>query len=318
MRSRSSIRLWLAMAGIAVGLGASPSGGAAAPLGQPNAAAEQHVLVGAGDIAGPWLGDDQTANLLDKIPGTVFTLGDNSYLMGSTPEYMAWYELTWGRHKARTRPAPGNHDYEAGGGGNGGAYFDYFGAAAGPPNGYYSYDLGEWHVVVLNQECAKIGGCGPTSAQAQWLRNDLGTHPTACTVAIMHYPRFNSGGKGQTEGIARGQTFWDILYEHHAEIVMSGDEHVYERFAPQTPKGQLDTAHGIRHFTVGTGGGLSGSFPAGSVKPNSEARIAGVFGVLKLTLGQGSYTWEFVPVEGATATDSGSGVCHGPAMATSG
>lgn len=268
------------------------------------------VLVGAGDIAGPWLGDDQTADLLDDIEGQVFTLGDNAYLLGSAAEYLAWYELTWGRHKARTRPAPGNHDYEAGGGGNGGAYFDYFGAAAGPRDrGYYSYDVGDWHVVVTNQECTKIGGCDADSAQAQWLREDLAANSRRCTAAILHYPRFNSGEKGEAGGIARGQAFWEILYEHHVDVVLSGDNHVYERFAPQTPTGQLDEVNGIRQFTVGTGGGLAGSFP-GTPKPNSEARIAGVNGVLKLTLGQRSYGWEFVPVAGQTATDSGTGRCH--------
>lgn len=268
------------------------------------------VLVGAGDIAGPWLEDEATAKLLDGIEGTVFTLGDNAYLQGSLPEYLAWYELTWGRHKARTRPAAGNHDFESGGGGDGSHYFAYFGPnAAGAPNGYYSYEAGLWHVIVLNGECSKIGGCGPGSPQEQWLRADLELHPNRCTLAMFHYPRFNSGEKGESQGTTRGQTLWNVLYEHGADVMLSADNHIYERFAPQTPTGVADPKYGIRQFTVGTGGALPGSI--GTVKKNSEVRFAGVHGVLKLTLDARSYAWDFIPIEGQTASDSGSALCHG-------
>jgi hypothetical protein len=137
----------------------------------------------------------------------------------------------------------------------------------------------------------------------------LATHPAKCTLAIAHYPRFNSGEKGEAIGIARSQTFWDVFYEHGVEIVLSGDNHIYERFAPQTPTGQSDPGRGVRQFTVGTGGALAGSI--GVIKPNSERRIAGVPGVLKLDLSRKGYSWQFVPVLGETETDAGSARCHG-------
>ena len=266
------------------------------------------TFVGAGDIAGAWPTDDLTALLLDSIPGQVYTVGDNVYLNGWAEEYQAFYGPSWGRHKWRTRPAVGNHDYASSIGGVWGAeYHDYFGAAAGPRGlGYYSYDVGAWHVVVLNGECAKVGGCGPDSPQADWLRADLATHPTFCTAAIFHYPRFNSGEKGN---FTVGQTLWEILHMYGAEVVLSGDNHVYERFAPQTPTGTY-FKHGIRQFIVGTGGGPPGRL--GVPKANSERFIAGEFGVLKFELGRKSYTWEFVPALDAANTDSGADRCHGP------
>jgi acid phosphatase type 7 len=298
-----------ALVALAVMVVPSASAGGATPVLAPGDTVTG-VLVGAGDIAGPWLGDDQTADLLDTIPGQVFTLGDNAYLEGTHAEYLLWYELTWGRHKARTRPAAGNHDFEAGGGGDGSGYFAYFGAAAGPPHAYYSYDVGAWHVIVLNGECSKIGGCGPGSPQSEWLLADLARHRNRfCTVAMFHYPRFNSGGKGETQGVARGQHFWEVLHASGVDLVLSGDEHLYERFAPMAPDGTADPEFGIRQFTVGTGGGLAGSFR--TPMPGSEARIAGVEGVLKLTLGHRSYAWDFVPVAGKTGSDTGWGRCHG-------
>lgn len=266
---------------------------------------ESATLVGAGDIAGcAWLGDENTATLLDGIPGTVFTTGDNVYLAGTLLEYLACYEPSWGRHKARTRPAPGNHDYQTAPL-QGLGYFQYFGAAAGPADkGYYAYDAGPWRIIVLNGECGQIGGCGPASPQAAWLRAELAANPRECTAAIYHYPRFNSGNKGR---LPSGLDLWRILHEHGAELILSGDEHVYERFAPQSPDGELDP-RGIRQFTVGTGGALVGGFRA-SVEPNSEARIAGVHGVLELTLRKHEYDWQFHAVGGA-AGDAGTGRCH--------
>lgn len=260
------------------------------------------VLVGAGDIAGcAWLGDEATANLLDTIPGTVFTAGDNVYLAGLPLECTACYDLSWGRHKARTRPAPGNHYDTLGALG----YFGYFGAAAGPPErGYYAYRAGEWQVIVLNGECGAIGGCQTGSAQEQWLRAELTAHPALCTLAIFHYPLFNSGSKGPMQV---GRDLWQALYDHGAEIVVSGDDHLYERFAPSDPAGR-GTTQGIRQFTVGTGGAPLGTFA--TVAANSEARIAGVHGVVKFTLSASGYTWTYVPVAGQTATDSGTGSCH--------
>ena len=259
------------------------------------------VLVGAGDIADCGSdGDEATAALLDGIPGTVFTAGDNAYSNGSATDYSGCYEPSWGRHKARTRPAPGNHDYNTAGAA---AYFAYFGDAAGPPGrGYYSYDLGAWHIVSLNSEVDMSAG----SAQETWLRADLAANPKQCTLAYWHKPRFSSGTKHGSD--SETQPLWQALYDYGAEIAIAGHDHDYERFAPQTPSGTADPARGIREFVVGTGG--SSHSGVGTPLPTSEASDGATFGVLKLTLGSGTYSWQFVPVAGGSFTDSGSGTCH--------
>jgi hypothetical protein len=264
------------------------------------------VLVGAGDIAvcGS-THDDATAALLDGIDGTVFTLGDNAYPNGSSTDYANCYNPSWGRHKARTRPSPGNHEYNTA---NASGYFSYFGSAAGTQGqGYYSYDLGDWHIIVLNSNtnCSTIS-CAAGSAQEQWLRQDLAANTKSCTLAYWHHPRFNSGAAhGNSTAVA---PFWDALYEYNAEIVLNGHEHIYERFAPQTPNAVADPARGIREFVVGTGGASHYTF--GTIKANSEVRNGTTDGVLKLTLRAGGYDWAFVPASGGTFTDSGSGTCH--------
>jgi acid phosphatase type 7 len=265
------------------------------------------VLVGAGDIANCSLsGDEATAKLLDNISGTVFTLGDNAYPNGSSSDYTNCYGPTWGRVKARTMATPGNHEYQTT---NAAGYFGYFGSAAGDPTkGYYSYNLGDWHIVVLNSnsDCVAIG-CSATSAQMQWLRSDLISNPKACTLAYWHHPRFNSGASHGND--LKVAAFWDTLYKYNADVVLNGHEHVYERFAPQTPNAVADPQRGIRQFTVGTGGASVYMFKA-TPEPNSEVRNATSLGVLKLTLRASGYDWQFVPVAGATFTDAGSGTCH--------
>jgi hypothetical protein len=264
------------------------------------------VIVGAGDIAScSSTGDEATANLLDNIAGTVITLGDNAYSSGTATEYTNCYGPSWGRHLARTRPSPGNHEYntlDATG------YYGYFGSAAGDPaKGYYSYDVGAWHVIVLNSNssCTTIS-CAAGSAQDTWLRADLAAHSNVCTLAYWHHPRFNSGAShGNNTAVAN---FWDALYQYGADVILNGHEHVYERFAPQTPAAVADPAAGIRQFTVGTGGASHYTF--GTIQPNSEVRNGTAYGVLKLTLHATSYDWQFVPVAGATFTDSGTGSCH--------
>jgi hypothetical protein len=263
------------------------------------------VLVGAGDIATSGSsGDDATANLLVGIAGTVFTLGDNAYPNGSTSDYANYYNPSWGQVKSRTMPTPGNHEYQTTGAAG---YFAYFGSAAGDPaKGYYSYDLGAWHIIVLNSNssCTTIS-CAKDSAQEQWLRADLMANTKACTLAYWHHPRFNSGAShGNNTAVA---PFWDDLYEFGAEIVLNGHEHVYERFAPQTPSAVADPARGIRQFTVGTGG--AGLYSFSTPQPNSEVRNNTSLGVLKLTLATNSYAWQFIPATGSF-TDSGSGTCH--------
>ena len=258
------------------------------------------VLVGAGDIAScTKTTDDATANLLDGITGDVFTLGDNAYDSGTAAEYTNCYEPTWGRHKARTHPVPGDKDYVTANAPN---YFAYFGAAAGDPTkGYYSYDVGEWHVVALNSKVSMSA----TSAQIAWLKADLAASTRQCTIAYWHKPRFYSNGLSATY-----KPVWDVLYGAGVEIVMNADRKNYERFAPQNPDGVADPAQGIRAFIVGTGGASTSSF--GTPLPTSEVRIASTAGVLKLTLDAGAYAWQFVPVAGKTATDQGTGTCHAP------
>ncbi len=263
------------------------------------------VLVGAGDIAGcdNLPSAEATAKLLDAIPGAVFGAGDFAYPDGSPEHFAKCYEPTWGRHKARTRPALGNHDYLTKGASG---YFKYFGKAAGDPGkGYYSYDLGAWHIVALNSNCSEIGGCGAGSAQERWLREDLASHPAPCTLAYWHHPLFTSGGHGNDNEM---KPIWQALYEGGAEIVINGHDHDYERFAPQDANGRADSARGIREFVVGTGG--KSLRPFKTPVPNSEIRSSDAFGVIKLTLRPSGYDWKFVPVAGKTFTDSGSDVCH--------
>jgi acid phosphatase type 7 len=269
------------------------------------ATGEAAILVGAGDIADckNLSGAEATAKLLEQIPGTVMAVGDLAYPDGSK-ENFACYDKTWGRVRTRTRPAPGNHEFHAGGAT---PYFDYFGASAGDPkDGYYSYELGSWHVVVLNSECKDIGGCDAASRQVQWLCADLAAHPAACTLAYWHKPLFSSGSAHGND--REMKPFWQALYDGNADVVINGHDHDYERFAPQNPDGGSDATRGIREFVVGTGG--KNHRPILLAKPNSESRNADAYGVLKLTLRAGAYDWQFIPEAGKEFVDSGTGKCH--------
>ncbi len=260
-----------------------------------------NVLVGAGDIAAcNSNGDEATADLLDGIPGTVFTAGDNAYPNGTATNFAQCYGPSWGRHRARTRPAPGNHDYNTSGAAD---YYTYYGARAGPSGrGYYSYDLGDWHIISLNSNVAMAVG----SAQETWLRADLAASNQPCTLAYWHHPRFSSG---TTHGNANATApLWQALYDAGAEIVVSGHEHNYERFAPQDPVGVADPATGIREFVVGTGG--VSHYNGRTLQPNSEVFEGLTWGVLKLTLSPGGYSWTFISVPGSGFSDSGTGSCH--------
>jgi hypothetical protein len=258
------------------------------------------ILVGAADIADcSSIGDEATSALLDAIAGTVFTAGDNAYENGTLQQFEECYGPSWGRHRTRTRPAPGNHDYLTPGAA---AYFAYFGDAAGDPSkGYYSYDLATWHIVVLNTNVDVSAG----SPQEQWVRADLAAHPAHCTLAYWHYPRFSSGLGGNHPEM---QPMWQALYDAGAEVVISGHDHDYERFAPQTPSGAPDSADGIREFVVGTGGKSLLDFH--NVAPNSRVRNNSTFGVLLLKLYDERYEWEFVPTQQGGFTDAGGGTCH--------
>jgi hypothetical protein len=263
------------------------------------------VLVGAGDIAScqDLSGAEATAKLLDTIPGVVFTAGDNAYASGTAEEFRNCYQLTWGRHKDRTYPSVGNHEFHS----NGATpYFDYFGANAGDPKqGYYSYDLATWHIIVLNSECDEVGGCQQGSREEKWLSSDLDAHPAHCVLAYWHKPLFSSGARHGNDPEVRA--FWMDLYKRRATVVINGHDHDYERFAPQDPDGKPDP-RGIREFVAGTGG--RNHRPFASPLPTTEARNADTFGVLKITLHPGAYEWEFIPEAGKTFHDSGTGSCN--------
>jgi hypothetical protein len=311
------------------------------------------VLVGAGDIARCDSDrDEATADLVEDIPGTVFTAGDNAYQYGLLTEYLACYEgppdrMSWGRPeiKERTRPSAGNHEYYSGGSG----YFTYFGPLrTNAPFGYYSYNLGSWHVVVLNSTpqvylCrppetteewppegtpeqpvelpepppmtpAQGRACAGDLPQQAWLVADLIAHRRyRCTLVYFHHPRFSSGRHGSHYQMQR---IWDIMYVMGVDVVVSAHDHLYERFAPQDPDGQHRPLRGIRQFTVGTGGGPLYEFK--TILPNSERRNNTTHGVIRLDLNAGGYNWQFIPVPdappdpatGAPFTDSGSGSCH--------
>jgi hypothetical protein len=276
----------------------------APPIGGLSASGEDVVFVGAGDIGTcDGTDDDRTGRLLDAIPGTVFTAGDNAYESGTPEEFARCYDPAWGRAKDRTRPVPGNHEYTRPGADG---YYEYFGPAAGERGvGYYSYDLGEWHIIALNSNCAVVS-CAAGSPQYVWLEHDLASHPARCTLAYFHHPRFSSGRRYGSTLATR--PFWELLYKYGADVVISGHEHNYERFAPQTPDGVLDHARGIREFVVGTGGALPYGFAAPIA--NSEVRETGSFGVLKLVLHRNSYQWQFIAVPGDRFTDAGWDLCH--------
>lgn len=285
----------------ACGDGNNAEAAAAAPRVAPEPALEDPVLVGAGDIAScRTRGHEQTAALLDAITGTIFTVGDNAYQAGARGNpFTTCYARSWGRHRARTRPSPGNHEYEDG---SLGAYFDYFGARAGDERlGYYSYDLGKWHILSLNTMLP----ADPSSPQGEWLRRDLAANRSACTLAYFHHPRFSSGPHPTTRNAI---TLWPILHAAGVDVVLAGHDHIYERFSPMDASGRRDDARGMRQFTVGTGGARH--YAIRRIAANSEVRTNTTFGVLALTLRDGTYDWRFVPVRGKKFRDSGTGNCH--------
>ncbi len=287
-------------AGVALDAGSAPDAGSSPDAGQVA------VLVGAGDIATCDRNEDeQTAALLDALPGTVFTLGDNAYASGSPREFEECFAPTWGRHKARMRPALGNHDFYSP---RAAPYFAYFGQTAGiAPNGYYSYRAGEWLVLVLNSVCDEVpGGCGKDSPQARWLRQELARNPTRCALAMWHHPLFSSGRHGSAPEV---RPLFEILYELGADVVLNGHDHHYERFMPVDPHGRPDPARGIREFIVGTGGIPLRGFWSGPLEI-TERRDNTAHGVLQLTLRPDGYDWRFFPIPGAAFSDWGSGRCH--------
>jgi hypothetical protein len=257
------------------------------------------------------MSDDNVGLLLDNFPSAVvFTTGDNAYPNGTIDQFNNCLDPAWGRAKTRIRPAIGGHEYQTD---QAAGYFTYYAnqlAPFGPTatdytKAYYSYDLGTWHVIVLNTECVGLAFCSVPNELA-WASADLDAHPAPCTLAIMPNPRFSSGDVHGNDAAA--QPFWDLLTQKGVELAVGSDDHIYERYAPQNALGAYDPAHGVREFIVGTGG--SSHYSLGIRRENSEVEDHHTFSVLKLTLHNGSYEWEFVPAEGAPFTDSGSAACH--------
>ena len=285
----------------------------ASPLGP----SDDPVIAAAGDIAcdpgspafngGRWTGQScrqrAVSNLLvDGDFDAILTLGDDQYDDGQLSKFKRSYAKSWGRVKGITYPAPGNHDYGTAGAAG---YFDYFGAAAGSPGkGYYSFDVGSWHLIALNSNCGTVA-CDEGSAQRAWLKSDLAASEATCTLAYWHHPRFSSEPHGDDLSVA---PLWRVLYRGGADIVLNGHDHDYERFGPQAPSGKFDSARGIREFVVGTGG--ESHYPIGSLEPHSRAHDSSSFGVLELALHPAGYSWRFVPAAGGTFTDGGRARCH--------
>ena len=301
---------------------------------KPTAKSDTAVVGAAGDIACPslkpqdWSAEERrdgayackyqaTAALLGRLrPDAVLALGDTQYPSGSLVTYRSSYDPTWGKFKAITYPVVGNHEY---GTPDADGFFDYFGSLFGVADtGYYSYDLGSWHMIALNSECTHVGGCQAGSAEQRWLQADLAAHPSKCTLAYWHEPRFSSGTHGSnTEYTA----LWSTLSAAGADVVLSGHDHDYERFAPLASDGTLDPKRGLTEFVVGTGGDSLGALHGlehGSVvqipKPDPADRrknlIPATYGILAITLGRGEFSWKFNPIGNGGALDSGTARCH--------
>ena len=297
-------QVFRALTGVVVGVLAFASARAGAM--SPSSDGNGEMLIAAGDIAQcgrlgyVGTGAEATARLIDRLPATVLALGDLAYPNGTEREFRECYDPTWGRFKARTRPTPGNHDHNTPGAA---PYYAYWGERAGAAGeGFYSFELGTWHIIALNSYIRD----GPLkSKQEQWLAEDLKRHPTLCALAFFHHPRFSSGGHGSDP---RQDPLFRILYSHGVDVVLGAHDHDYERFSPLDPDGRRDKQRGIRQFVVGTGG--AGLTPFIWIRPYSEVRINGVHGILRITLWAESYRWEFLSASGAKLLDTGTSECH--------
>ena len=304
------------LAAVACG-GATPTTPVPSPFTVPSMAPPRlPTLAAAGDIVCAPASRDpcrhlETLQVVENLaPDLVLPLGDNQYDSGTASEYATMYNQSWGRLKARSRPVPGNHEYQDPGARG---YYDYFngvgaftGVAGDRDKGYYSYDFADWHFIALNSNCRQIsGGCGPGGPQEQWLRQDLARNQRPCTLAYSHHPRFSSGTNGSSLELA---PLWRALYEGGADVYLAGHDHHYERFAPQNPDGAPDPVRGLREFVVGTGG--RSITPFRTILPNSEAQDTTSFGVLAMRLAPGGYQWKFQATSGMPFDDRGTAECH--------
>jgi hypothetical protein len=267
------------------------------------------TALAAGDIAEcDHQGDEATARILAQYPhATILTLGDNAYQHGTPADFRNCYAPSWGKFKERTRPTTGNHDEATK---NAQGYWDFFGPRGGPYDEYYySYDLGAWHMVVLNSDCWRVGGCDPTDPQIEWLTADLAAHRNLCTLAYWHRPPFTSGRYGLPKDTNRVMPLWQTLYDEGVDVLLVGHDHDYERFMPMDTTGQPDPSKGVREFVVGTGGGNLRPF-GNPPLPTTATRSSSAWGVLRLSLAPGKYAWRFLPVTLGGFTDSGTGACH--------
>jgi hypothetical protein len=262
------------------------------------------TFIGAGDVSFcDSNGDVLTGKILDRFPGTIFVLGDISNDSGRKEEYANCFDPAWGRFKSRMKPAIGNHDYLTANGAN---YFAYFGAIAGPPGlGYYSYDLGAWHIIVLNSECG-TSDCAAGSAQEKWLRNDLANHHAQCILAYWHAPPFSSGTDADEPRVL---PLYKDLDDADVDVLLTGHQHHYERFIAQDTDGDSKPGEGIREFIVGTGGVWTDPVRVPPLR-NSQALFTDTFGLLKMELYPGWYTWQFIPVPGKPRSDWGTDTCR--------
>ncbi|HEY7189249.1 MAG TPA: metallophosphoesterase [Vicinamibacterales bacterium] len=264
----------------------------------PGPIGETTVLLAAGDIGmcGS-IGAAQTGEMLGSLSGTILAVGDMAYLHGTADDFTNCYDPVWGPHKARTKPTPGNHEYETAAAQ---PYFDYFGPLAGPAGlGYYSFKAGDWLVLSINSNIPVGNG----TAQIQWIRSELTANTSHCALAFFHHPLYSSGPNGDN---ARLAGLWQLLYDMGVDVIVNGHEHLYERYGPMTPDGQRNDVKGIRQFIVGTGG--AGLYTISRLHPVSEVQVIS-HGLLKLTLSSQGYQWEFLQVSGVRG-DYGQDVCH--------
>jgi acid phosphatase type 7 len=276
--------------------------------GDPVVAAAGDISCGAGS-AGAACKQASTASLVSAMnPAAVLLLGDNQYESGALSDFQGFYDKSWGLFKSITHPSVGNHEYLTSGASG---YYDYFngvgnanGAAGARNQGYYAFNVGTWRLYALNTNCSSAGGCGVGSPQETWLRADLTANPHQCVLAYFHHPLYTSGSRAT----AGGQPLYQALYDKGADLILTGHEHNYERFAPQDANAHADPARGMREFVVGSGGRNFTQFVGTAA--NSEVKNDTTFGVLKLVLHPTSYDFKFVPIAGSTFTDSGTGQCH--------